>query len=96
LCSVRVHGEKKLGKVHITPLNFHKSLIFLPEPQNQAKHLPQLLKPTSYLPGSVINGFEGGFAFFLSFVFILDESLKSHNKSMKCHKIENLILFDST
>jgi hypothetical protein len=44
----------------------------------------------SYLPGSIISGFV---SFFL---FISVESLKNYSKSQKNHKIENLILLDST
>jgi hypothetical protein len=39
-----------LEKVHITSLNFCESPFFLPELQNRAKHLPQLLKPFIFLP----------------------------------------------
>jgi hypothetical protein len=34
-----------LEKVHITSLSFRESPLFLPEFQNRAKHLLQLLKP---------------------------------------------------
>jgi hypothetical protein len=36
------------------------------------------------------------FVLSFSFLFISAESLKNHSKSQKIHKIENLILLDST
>jgi hypothetical protein len=53
------------------------------------------------------SGFDSGFAtvtmvllqydvLTFSFLFIFAESLKNHSKSQKNHKIENLILLEST
>ena len=77
-------------KVYIISLNFHESSFFLSQLQNQIKHIPQLLKPFILPLGSAISGFV------FSFLFILAESLKNHSKSQKNHKMENLILLDST
>jgi hypothetical protein len=38
-------SKNTMEKVHITSLNFRESPFFLPELQNRAKHIPQLLKP---------------------------------------------------
>jgi hypothetical protein len=56
-------------KVHITSLNFRESPLFLPELQNWAKYLPQLLKPFILPPCPVISSFEGDFIFFFFIYF---------------------------
>jgi hypothetical protein len=66
---------------------------------------PELFKTVQITPGS---GFRRRFAtvtmvfatvtpsLTFLFLFIFAESLKNHSKSQKNHKIENLILLDST
>jgi hypothetical protein len=66
-------------------------------------NLPPELSKTVYFTLWAV--FDGGFATVtagcysdsvLSFLFIFAEYLKNHSKSQKNHKIENLILLDST
>jgi hypothetical protein len=45
---------------------------------------------------TVTSGCYSSYGFVFSFLFISVESLKIHSKSQKNHKIENLILLDST
>jgi hypothetical protein len=92
-----------LEKVYFSSPNFRESPLFLLQLQNRANHLPQLFKPCILPPWS---GFEDGFATvnggfatvrrFCLFLFISAEFLKNHSKSQKNHKMENLILLEST
>ena len=82
-------------KVYFTSLNYPQSLVFLPELQNRVNHLPQLLKLSILPPWTGYRWFSKTVLFFC-FLFISVEYLKNHSKSQKNHKIENLILLDST
>lgn len=50
--------HKKWKKYPLTPLNYRLNLKHTPQPQNQVKRLPQLLKPVQ---NDSLSGFEGGF-----------------------------------
>jgi hypothetical protein len=63
-------AQQTIGsEVHVTSLNFRKNLFFLPELQNRAKHLPQLLKPFILPLWPCYSSFEGGFVFFFFIYF---------------------------
>ena len=62
---------------------------------------PDILHPELFKTGQITpsSGFEHDFATvarFCLFLFISPKSSKNHSKSYKSHKIENLILLDST
>jgi hypothetical protein len=66
---------------------------------------PELFKTSQITPQAVFRQWfcyrDSGLAtvpavLSFSFLFILAESLKNHSKSQKNHKMENLILLDST
>jgi hypothetical protein len=83
-------------KVYITSSTIHGGLLY---PQTiKPDFLPLVLKPVKEPPQAVLGG---GFATVMvalcfSCLFISAESLKNHSKSQKNHKMQNLILLDST
>jgi hypothetical protein len=74
-----------LEKVHITSLNFHGSLLFLSELQNQAKHLSQLLKPFILSPWPCYKQFLRRFCLFVFYLFRLNlwKIIINHRKIIK-------------
>ena len=83
-----------LGPFSFTPIIIRKksTLASLNYRKSQINSFPIFLNRTHDLSGC----FSMWFFFFFFYIFILDESLKNHNKLQKNHKIENLILLDST
>jgi hypothetical protein len=72
-------------KVHITSLNFRKSPFFITELQNQAKHLPQLLKPFILPLWPCYKQFWRRFCLFLFYLFRLNlwKIIVNHRKIIK-------------
>jgi hypothetical protein len=78
---------------------------FTPQTIKRSNLLPELCKTSQITP---LSGFGWWFWYSnigfgtvtavlsLSFLFISSEYLKNHSKSQKNHKMENLILLDST
>jgi hypothetical protein len=84
-------------KVYVTPQTIKGGLLHLSN-YKTGFSTPKLSKTSQITPErfwKVILLQWQWFCLFL-FLFIFAESLKNHNKSQKNHKIENLILLDST
>jgi hypothetical protein len=75
-------------EVHITSLNFRKSSPFLPELQNWAIHLLQLLKPFILPPWPYYKYFWRQFCLFLFYLFRLNlwKIIVNHRKIIKMEK----------
>jgi hypothetical protein len=84
LC-VLAAARLKEKKVHITSLNFRKSPFFITELQNQAKHLPQLLKPFILPLWPCYKQFWRRFCLFLFYLFRLNlwKIIVNHRKIIK-------------